>query len=124
MTIAAARAELVAAFDAAGLSAGAAGGRVEPPCVLVYSNGVDADGIAHIVRGQVPWAFRAVVVAGIFDEGAVPGDELATALGTAVGVVRDLAAWRVVSVGRDTVLRVAGGLYLGAELVASRMIDV
>lgn len=124
-TLAEARAALIAAIDGAGLPASSSPGDAEPPCALVFGNGVDLGDPGHVARGQVPGLFRVTVLGGIFDDGDLAGAELAAALGTVLATIRALAGWRLDQVRPDYVAAtVGGGRYLAADVIAAYPIDL
>ena len=118
-TLAGARAELVAAYVAASIRATSTPGG-EPPYILVAGGGIDPQ---HIIRGQAEASFRSILVAGGFED-AKSANELDTLKLAALDVVRDLAGWRLDTIGGDGLRSFSGGDYLSAELSASRMIDI
>ena len=119
-TLAEARAELVAALEAADIAATDTPGARDVPYVLVSGDGIDA---AHIVRGQAVATFRALCIAGAWDGHAVV-DELDSLKLATLTVVRELEAWRFGSVGRDGIRTFGGSELLTADVSASRMIDI
>lgn len=118
-TLAAARAELVAALSTAGLRGTTAAGG-DPPYVLVAGGGIE---MTHVVRGQAPATFRARCVAGAWDDAAAAAilDEQKLSV---LGVLLALTGWRMLPVGDDVIRDYAGSMYLTADVSASRMIDL
>lgn len=123
-TLAEARAALIAAIAGAGVPASSSPGDAEPPCALVFGQGLDVTDRGHVLRGQVPAIFRVTVLGGIFDDGDLAGSELATTLGTVVATVRALAGWRIDAVRPDYVAATGTGRYLAADLIAAYPIDL
>lgn len=124
-TLAEARADLIAALIGAGLPAGSSPGAAEPPCALVFGQGIDVSDRGHVARGQVPALFRVTVLGGIFDDSDLPGAELASALALTLGVLRGLDPWRIDDVRADYVAATpGGGRYLAADVIAATMIEL
>ena len=119
-TIATRRTELAAALVAGGVSTSNAPGRVSPPVAVLVAAGSDLEGIG---RGQVPFGYRIVLVAGAADAdaSALRLDELVT---DTIAVLRSLDGWRIDNLGSASVRDVAGALYLSADVTAYAMIDL
>jgi hypothetical protein len=115
-----ARAELVTAVLAAGISATTVPGGVQStPYVAVLGDGLD---LAHVVRGQAFASFRLACIAGSASAEAsvVELDALKLAV---LDLVRGLAGWRMGEVRADGIRTYGGGEYLTADVTAGRMID-
>jgi hypothetical protein len=123
--LAEARAALIAAIVADGLPAGSSPGAAEPPCALVFGQGLDVSDRGHVARGQVPALFRVTVLGGLFEDADLAGAELAAAQGIVLGAVRGLAGWRLDDVRADYVAATpGGGRYLAADVIAAVMIEL
>ena len=120
-TRAQARAELTAAIEAAGVDAFPDPGGHDPPYVYVRSDGVPD--VTHTLRGAVQAEFTAVCVAGAWDADGTAA-MLDAAVQATLTALRDLAGWRLGSVGRDGIRRVGGSDLLTADVIASRAIDI
>lgn len=116
-TMAQARAELRAALVAAGVPVARSPG---PKAAVIFGDGMDLE---HIGRGQAEATFRVVLIAGKFDV-AASTTELDAAKLRALTAVRGLDGWRLGEIRRDTVVTIAGGQYLAADVTASRFVDI
>lgn len=119
-TLAGARAELIAALEAASLSATETPGSKPPPYVAVLGGGVD---FGHIVRGSVLSTWRLACVAGLADAKASVAQLDALKL-SAIGMLLTLAGWQLGEVRPDGIRSYAGSDYLTADVTASRYIDL
>ncbi len=115
-----ARTELKTALVAAAVPIGRVPGAANPPYGVIFGDGMDLE---HIGRGQVQATFRVVLIAGKFDLAAATTALDALKL-KALTAIRGLAGWRLGEVRRDTVVRIAGGDYLAADVTASRFVDI
>ena len=96
-------------------------GSEPPPCAVVFGDGLGD--LEHIVRGQTAARFRVTVIAGGWDQ-ASTGRILTGLVQQTITVVRSLPGWRLDEVRRDNVIAIAGGQMLGADVIASRMVDI
>ena len=119
-TLVQARAELVAAIDAAGIKATDVAGGKAVPYVLVAGAGID---LSRVISGRVEATFRAICVAGGWDEGTAIEALDAMKLGV-LSVLAGLAGWRLGEVGRDGIRSFSGSDLLTADVSASRLIDL
>lgn len=119
-TIAARRAELVAALVAATVRASDDPGAVEPPVTYIYGDGSDLVGVG---RGQVRYGFRLVLVAGL-REAPYASSTLGTLAELVITTLRALAGWQLGPLSADVVRTIAGGEYLTADLSVSTMVDL
>jgi hypothetical protein len=119
-TLQQARDELAVALTTAGVPIGKAPGEIAPPSGVIFGDGID---LAHVGRGQIEARFRATLLSGKWDQAAA-ADGLRTLVLVALGAIRSLAGWRLVEVRRDTVIDIAGGSYLAADVIASRFVDI
>jgi hypothetical protein len=92
-----------------------------PPAAAVFGDGI-VD-LEHIARGQAGARFRVTLLAGGWLDSTVAPilDQLKI---DAVAAIREAPGWRLDEVRRDTVVRIAGGDQLAADVVASCMIDL
>lgn len=116
-----ARDELDTALVAGSIPVADAPGQAAPPCAIIFGEGV-AD-LEHVVRGQVTARFRVTLVSGGW-ELADAGRTLTGLIQQAVTVIRSMNGWRLDEVRRDNVIAIAGGQMLGADVIASRMVDI
>jgi hypothetical protein len=119
-TLVAARDELAAALVAADVPVADAPGGSDVPYAVIFGEGIDAD---HIVRGQALATFRATLLSGAWDQ-AASATALRVLVLAALGAVRELPRWTFGGVRRDTTIDIAGGTYLAADVIASRMVDI
>ena len=119
-TLAGARAELVAAIDAAGMKATDVAGAKPVPYVLVAGAGIDP---SRVMVGKVAATFRAICVAGAWDQAAAVGSLDELKLGV-LSVLRGLAGWQLGEVGRDGIRSFSGSDLLTADVSATRLIDL
>jgi hypothetical protein len=119
-TMAEARAELTAALEAEDIAVSRTPGGKVPPCALIYGDGFD---FAHLLRGEVRARFRITLLAGAWAQDVATELLDPMKLG-AVTAVRGLAEWQLDEGRRDAVASIAGGQYLAADVVASRMVTI
>lgn len=119
-TLAGARAELIAAVEAASIAATDTPGDRQPPYVAVLGNGIDLE---RVLAGKALASFRLACVAGKADASAsvLSLDTLKLDI---VSMLRGLAGWQLGEVRPDGVRIFAGGTYLSADVIAARLIDL
>ena len=118
-TLGSARAEVIAALQAADVRAVAAPGGEVP---YVYVAG-DGGNVTRLLAGLVQTDWRLILVGGAWDEEAA-ATELDTLKQSVLETLRALDGWAVGELGRDGARDWAGGLYLTADISASRLVDV
>jgi len=96
-------------------------GQKPPPCAVIFGEG--AGDLDHIARGQYTARFRITLLSGAWDVES-SGRILTGLVAQAIGVVVALAGWRLDEVRRDNVITIGGGNMLGADVIASRMVDI
>jgi hypothetical protein len=96
-------------------------GQAAPPCAVIFGEG--AGDLEHIGRGQLTASFRITLLSGGWDLEA-SGRVLTGLVQSAIGVVLALPSWRLDAIRRDTTIDIAGGRMLGADVIASRMVDI
>lgn len=119
-TIAEAQAELVDALDDADIRVTDDLGGLDPPAAIVYFDGFVT---GMILAGVVEARFRVTLVAGGWDGGGVAGT-LAALVQSATSALYNLGGWSVGDGGPDSVVSLAGSRLLGADLTASRMVNI
>lgn len=119
-TLDGARDELAAALVAADVPVADAPGASDVPYAVIFGEGIDP---GHVIRGQVLATFRATLLSGAWDQAASAKGLRALVL-AAAGAVRGLHGWTFGGVRRDTTIDIAGGTYLAADVIASRMVDI
>lgn len=117
-TLAEARTELAGALEIAGLVVSPTLGRLSPPCVVIFGDGIDP---AHLARGQVKAGLRSMVVAARADSEVAIAD-LGEMVLAALGAIRGLADWELGTIGVDTIRKVNQVEYLTADVTAHRFV--
>jgi D-aminopeptidase len=121
MTITEARTALGDALEDGGVDVAYAVGTRQPPVALVFGDGMDD--LGHLVRGTLTARFRITLVAGLADRTAT-ADALDALKLAALTAIRTLPTFRLDEVRRDATVRLTGGAYLAADVVASTPIDL
>ena len=115
-----ARDELDTALTTGSIPIADAPGSMAPPYGVIFGDGID---LTHIMRGQVRASFRVTFISGGWD--TVPAGRTLTGLvQSALLVLKGLDGWQLGEVRRDNVISVGGGQLLGADVTASRMVDI
>lgn len=115
------RGELVEALVAGDVDVAPTPGRAASPCVLVYGNGIDD--LRGVGRGQLPAGFRLVLVAGRADQEA-SADLLDALTLVVLGILRELAGWRLGQIRPDTIRPIGAGDYLTRDVTCAVMVDI
>ncbi len=119
-SVLAARDELAAALETGTVQVAGAPGSGAPPVAFIFGDGVSE---WHLSRNQFVQRFRVTLVAGGWDVES-SGRILTGLVQQAVLVILGLSGWRLEEVRRDNVISIAGGQMLGADVIASRMVDI
>lgn len=93
---------------------------VAGPACIIFSNGSDLQGLGG---SNVEWGFNILCYVGLRDN-AVTSSELATYVQAKLVILRALAGWSVLSVGRDTIRQLAGADCLTADIAVSTTVEL
>ena len=119
MTPKAAHAELDALLTSAGVRV-ADPGAGDPPYATAFSAGPDLE---HLNRGAIEWRWRIVVVAGSWDTRAA-ADALDDTLVAVIGALHADFDFMLREVTGATVVNLAGGRYLAADVITGRQVTL
>lgn len=119
--MAAAPGELAVALASSGLSVATGPDGLQPPGAIIYGDG--ARSVAHYGRGAVLMGWRMTIVAGGWSSPDVAAT-LNTMRAAALAELREAPGWELESVGRDTIVTIAGGDLLACDIIAAKLVTL